>query len=267
MFAGPSGPTTRLLLLLATPERLRERPHPLACGPPRPRARTRVRAPEVSGRRPLRQLPARAREVAGVAVGDALQVVLVLGLGLPEGAGRRDLGDHLARPQARGVDVGDGVLGDPLLLVARCRRSPSGSSCRRRCPGGSSSLGSWIWKKNSSSVAVADLRRVEDDLDRLGVGAVVAVGGVGHVAAGVADAGGDHAGLAADQVLHAPEAAAGEDCGFGGHVVSLLSSCQPTWAREYRHSPGRPYSRSLHLTLDCNVQLTGILLGSRRIRP
>ena len=35
-----------------------------------------------------RELPVRADEVAGVAVGDALEVVLVLGLGFPERAGR-----------------------------------------------------------------------------------------------------------------------------------------------------------------------------------
>ncbi len=50
--------------------------------------------------RPLLVLetPPRADVVAGVAVGVALEVVLVLGLGLPEWAGRRDLGDDLARP-------------------------------------------------------------------------------------------------------------------------------------------------------------------------
>jgi hypothetical protein len=54
-----------------------------------------------------RQLTARADEVAGVPVGLLLQVVLVLGLGLPERPGRRHLGDDLARPQAGGVDVGE----------------------------------------------------------------------------------------------------------------------------------------------------------------
>src|SRR4051812_10247101 len=65
------------------------------------------------------QLPARAREVAGVPVGVPLEVVLVLGLGLPEGDGLADLGDDLAGPQAAGVDVGDRVLGDLALLGAR----------------------------------------------------------------------------------------------------------------------------------------------------
>ena len=64
--------------------------------------------------------------------------------------------------------------------------------------------------------AVVGDRRVVDDFDGLGVGAVVAVGRVGHVAAGVADPGRDHAGLLADQVLHSPEAAAGQDRFFSG---------------------------------------------------
>ena len=73
-------------------------------------------------------------------------------------------------------------------------------------------------------VAVGRLLGVEDDLDRLGVGAVVAVGRVGDVAAGVADPGRDHAGPLADQVLHAPEAAAGQNRLLGrvGHR-SLLA--------------------------------------------
>src|SRR6478735_2380029 len=66
---------------------------------------------------PLRQLPVGSREVARVAVGIALEVVLMLGLGLPERTGGGHLGDHRAGPDARGVDVGDGVLGDLLLLV------------------------------------------------------------------------------------------------------------------------------------------------------
>src|SRR3546814_9365174 len=41
---------------------------------------------------------------------------------------------------------------------------------------------------------VADLLGIEDDLDALGMGAVVAVGRVRHVAAGIADAGRDDAG-------------------------------------------------------------------------
>ena len=57
---------------------------------------------------PLGQHPARAREVAGVAVRVALQVVLVLRLSLPERTGRGDLGDDLAGPEPGRLDIGDG---------------------------------------------------------------------------------------------------------------------------------------------------------------
>ncbi|MOA60589.1 hypothetical protein D3C78_1855040 [compost metagenome] len=53
---------------------------------------------------------------------------------------------------------------------------------------------------------------------------MVAVSRIGHIAARVANPRGDHARVAPQQILHAPEAAAGEDGGFGlsGHGVSFL---------------------------------------------
>src|SRR5262249_24800299 len=69
------------------------------------------------GLAPPRQHPARAREVARVPVRIPLEVVLMLGLGLPERPRGRHLGDDLARPQPGRLDVGDRVLGDPALLV------------------------------------------------------------------------------------------------------------------------------------------------------
>jgi hypothetical protein len=44
-----------------------------------------------------------------------LQVVLMLGLSLPEGTGRGDFRHHFAGPQAGSVDIGDGVFSDALL--------------------------------------------------------------------------------------------------------------------------------------------------------
>ena len=55
--------------------------------------------------------------MAGVAVRILLQIILMLRFRLPKIAGRRDLGHDLARPQARGIDIGNGVFGDPSLLV------------------------------------------------------------------------------------------------------------------------------------------------------
>ena len=49
--------------------------------------------------RAVRQHPVGPDEVAGVAARVALQIILMLGFGLPERSGGGDLGDHLARPQ------------------------------------------------------------------------------------------------------------------------------------------------------------------------
>src|ERR1700740_1404998 len=65
-----------------------------------------------------RQLPARPDEVTGISVRVPLEIILMLRLGLPEIADRRQFGHHLAWPQARRFDVGDGVARDLLLLGA-----------------------------------------------------------------------------------------------------------------------------------------------------
>ena len=55
--------------------------------------------------------------MAGVAARALLQIILVIGLGLPELADRLDLGHHFAIPQPRGIHIGDRILGDALLLL------------------------------------------------------------------------------------------------------------------------------------------------------
>src|SRR3569623_417241 len=65
----------------------------------------------------LGQYPVWTREVAGVPGRIALEVILVLGLGLPERADRREFGHHLAGPQLGGVDVSDGVECHGLLRL------------------------------------------------------------------------------------------------------------------------------------------------------
>ena len=54
--------------------------------------------------------------MAGIAVGDAFEIILVLRFGLPEIASRRNLGDRFARPQTGGVNIGDGVQRNTLLF-------------------------------------------------------------------------------------------------------------------------------------------------------
>jgi hypothetical protein len=55
---------------------------------------------------------------------------------------------------------------------------------------------------------------VEDDLDRLSVGAMISVGRMRHAATGIADSGRKDAWAAPYQLLHFPEATTGKYCAF-----------------------------------------------------
>src|SRR6266404_317515 len=90
-------------------------------GHPRALLRRVLRTRRSSGGFSSRQFPIRPDEMTGIAFGITLEVVLVIGLGFPEVAGWRNLGHHLARPQPRSIDIGDHVLGDPLLFIARVK--------------------------------------------------------------------------------------------------------------------------------------------------
>jgi hypothetical protein len=145
--------------------------------------------------------------VARVAVGVALEVVLVLGLCLPERSGGRHLGDDLARPQTRGVDIGDRVLCDAALLLVdvvdrRAIARPDVVALavlRRRVVN---------LKEELQQVPIGDALRVEQDLDRLRMRAVVPLGRVGRLAAGVANTRAGHTIELTDQILDTPEAPA-----------------------------------------------------------
>jgi tRNA(Arg) A34 adenosine deaminase TadA len=72
-------------------------------------------------------------------------------------------------------------------------------------------------------LSVGDSGGIEDDLDRFGMGAVIALGRVGHIAARVANPRRHDAIITAHKVLHAPEAAAGKNGTFLGH--GIFSTC------------------------------------------
>jgi hypothetical protein len=75
--------------------------------------------------------------------------------------------------------------------------------------------------------AEVGLVRVKHNLDRLGMGAVVAIGGVLYIAAGIADAGLDDARQSAHELLHTPKTAASQDRSFSSstHLSGLLLAC------------------------------------------
>src|SRR5271165_229805 len=134
----------------------------------------------------LFELPIGPHEMTGIPVGISFQVILMLGLGLPEITGRCNLGHHFSRPKTRGIDIGDGLSSDSLLLLARVedRRSIARPGVvalpvpRARIMN---------LEEEFENLTVAEFCGVEDDLDRFGMGAVIAVGRIAHLAARVAD--------------------------------------------------------------------------------
>src|SRR5437868_6750534 len=70
---------------------------------------------------PNGQLPVGTYEMTGVAVGNPFEVILMLRIGFPEIARRRDFRHHLAGPQPRRIDIGDGLERHALLLLARVK--------------------------------------------------------------------------------------------------------------------------------------------------
>ena len=163
----------------------------------------------------------------------------MLGLGLPEGDGLADRGHDLAGPDARGVDVGDRVLGHPALLVARVEDL---GPVRGADVVALTVLGRRVvdLKEELEDVPVGDPRGIEDDLDGLGVAGMATIRRVLILAAGVSDAGGDHPVALAKQLLHSPETAPGEDRGLGVirhgfHPLRGLAEGEDVRA----HPPGR----------------------------
>lgn len=79
------------------------------------------------------------------------------------------------------------------------------------------------FKKEGGEFFVADLVGIEGDFDGFGMsgfsGAYLLVGGVGDVASGVADGGGDDSRGALEVVFGSPETARGEYCSFGFGVI------------------------------------------------
>src|SRR5690348_8791258 len=81
--------------------------------------RSQMRSPGAGGLRlpaPLRKSPVRPNKVAGIAIRDALEVILMLGLGLPERTCWYDLCHDGPRPYFRGVHISNGLFCGHLLF-------------------------------------------------------------------------------------------------------------------------------------------------------
>jgi hypothetical protein len=75
-------------------------------------------------------------------------------------------------------------------------------------------------EKEFQDTTIRNPVRIEKNLYGLGVSAVVSVGGIGDITTGVPHPGGLYARQLANQILHAPKAAACQNCAFLCHYLS-----------------------------------------------
>ena len=149
-------------------------------------------------------------EAAGVPIQITLQIVLVLRLGLPEGAGGLHSSDHLARPQARGVDVGNRLQSDlPMLGRLAVDAGTVVAPAIVTLPVGRAGIVDQ--EEELQQRAPTGACRTEHHFERLAMRAVIAMGGIGIGNVAVADACTIDAREPAHQVLYAPEATSEEE--------------------------------------------------------
>lgn len=156
--------------------------------------------------------------MASVATWITLQIVLMFWLGLPEWTGLRDFSHNLPGPQPGGLDLRDSVACNPLLFLARVEN--------RRTIARSLIVSLTVQRgrvvdleKEFQKLPITELLRVKNDLDRFGMCSVIAVRCIGDVATRIADTRRDYTRVPAQQILHTPEAAAGKNGSFSGHIT------------------------------------------------
>jgi hypothetical protein len=135
------------------------------------------------------------------------QVVLIVSPGLPERPGLGDPGDDRGGPHAGGVGVGERLLGDLALIVARIEDLGTVVGTDDRL----AKVRPVDLEEELEDVAVGGLLGIEDDLNRLRVARMVAGGRVVVLPARVAGAGRDDSVAAAQQFLRGPETSPGQD--------------------------------------------------------
>ena len=147
---------------------------------------------------PLWKNPVGTDEVAGVAARPLLQIIPVIGLGLPRT--RRPAGPRspLCHPTAPRHPHRRSYPRRRASAPRRHNRCPTGRRAHDHCPGGSASSDRGSGRR-IRDVPVARHCRVEDNLDPLGMRAVITIRGVRNIAARVTHTGRDDAGPLADR--------------------------------------------------------------------
>ena len=147
------------------------------------------------------------------------EIILMLGLSFPEVSGRGDFRHDLAGPQAGCIHVVDRVLGDAFLFLGRVENRGA-VACADVIALPVAGRRIMDLEEELEQFPVADPVRIKQDFDGFGVAAVIAIGGVRNISPGITHARGDDTVLAANEILHAPEAPAGENGAFLSHRTS-----------------------------------------------
>ena len=124
--------------------------------------------------------------MTGIAVGNALEIILVFGLGFPEFTGGHDLCDGLSWPETRRINVCNRIFSDMLLLFASAENGRA-VACADVVPLTIQSGRIMNLEEELQQIAVCDFRGVEDNLNRLGVTPVIPMGRVRDVSTHVSD--------------------------------------------------------------------------------
>jgi len=130
--------------------------------------------------------PIRPDVVASVAIWISFQVILVFVLTSPERTSRFYFGHRFSVPDSRGIDVCDRLFCGPFLLIARIEdRGAIAGSEVVSLPIQSG----WIvnLKEELQQLSIAQLLRIKDNLDRLGMISMIAVSGIRNITAGITD--------------------------------------------------------------------------------
>src|SRR5271154_3895916 len=164
-------------------------------------------------RLPLWKAPVGSDIMAGVAVRKALEIVLMFGLRFPEFRSGPDFGHYFSGPKSRSINVRSRLLRNPFLFFACVEngRAITGSDVVSLAVRSRRIMN---LEKEFQQLSITQLLRIENDFDRFSMASVVAVRGIRNAASRVTDPRGNHSRTAAQQILHAPEAAPGENCPF-----------------------------------------------------
>src|ERR1700733_5722987 len=146
--------------------------------------------------------------MTGIALGIFLEVVLMIVFGDPERTRRRYLCDNRRAVDLRSIELRDQLLRDLFLIVIEIENG--------RTIGGADIVALAVSRggivdleKELQQLAIRKFLRIKDDLDALGMRPMVAIGGIGDIAAGITDRYRNHSRKLADQLLHTPKTPAG----------------------------------------------------------